>query len=191
MRRRRLLVFGLGTIAAAGCAQIAQRPGEPSVEPDVAKQLDGWNAEATSILSDALGTLRTFEVYLAFRVSSSSGSGLRTPLALSWDPPTDTSWSNATHVARSLHGRADQLFQAVANATIDQNAWRAQRDTADHAQALIGLGDRLSTYRDALDARPPGDTAAIVDLLDQAWTQWSAIAANFGISRSEPVPCAG
>jgi len=136
-----------------------------------------------------LETLRTFEVFAAYRVSITPDSGLRFASELTWDPPTGAAWDNATHVARGLHGRADQLFQAVTTAQIDPSVWREQRSLADAIYELRVVGDALVAYRDRIDALPPGDASGALTLLDMAWTQWEGTAARFGISRSEPIAC--
>ena len=65
----------------------------------------GWNQEARGILSDGLETLRAFDVFQAFRVSTAAQSSMRLGSELAWDPPTSAAWDEATHVARGLHGR--------------------------------------------------------------------------------------
>jgi hypothetical protein len=141
------------------------------------------------MLSDTLAALQTFEVFQAFRVSTAAQSTMRTSAELVWDPPTGGSWDEATHVTRGLHGRAEQLFLAIASATIDPSAWREQRRLADATHDLLDLGDALSAYRDRIDLLPQGDASSALNLLDRAWGQWDAAAARWGVSRSEPIPC--
>jgi hypothetical protein len=154
-----------------------------------APEFDRWNQEAQGILSDVRQTLRTFDSFQAFRASTASDSNARLPNELAWDPPTGAAWDEATHVTRGLHGRADQLFQAVTTASVDPGLWREQRQLADATRDLLDLGDVLGAYRDRLDVLPPGDASSALGLLDRAWAQWDATAARWGISRSEPMPC--
>jgi hypothetical protein len=143
------------------------------------------------MLSDALQTLRTFDVYAAFRVSSASAgdASQRPPSSLTWDPPTSAAWDEANHVTRGLHGRADQLFQAITKAQIDASFWREQRALADATHDLEDLGDALQAYRARIDALPPGDASSSLKLLDSAWALWEGIATRFGVSRGEPILC--
>jgi hypothetical protein len=151
--------------------------------------MDAWRAEAQGMLSDALQTLRTFDIWAAYRVSITPGSGQRLPASLTWDPPTDAAWDMAMHVSRSLHGRAEQLFRAIIGASIESSLWREQRAMADSAHDAIGLGDALLAYYERIDRLPPGDASGALDLLDRAWTQWETVAARWGLSRSEPIGC--
>ena len=186
---RRQFVFGsLVALAAGACVRVAERAAPPPT-PTARPELHGWTAQAQAMLSDALETLRTFEVFAAYRVSITPDSGLRFASELTWDPPTGAAWDSATHIARSLHGRADQLFQAVTTAQIEQSVWREQRSLADAIYELRVVGDALVAYRDRIDALPPGDASGALTLLDMAWTQWEGTAARFGISRSEPIAC--
>jgi hypothetical protein len=141
------------------------------------------------MLLDGLQTLRTFDVFVAFRVSTTASSGMRSAAELSWDPPTGAAWDDATHVAHGLHGRADQLFQAITSAKLDPSVWREQRQIADLAADIRLVGDGLATYRDRLDGLPPGDTSGALSLLDRAWAQWEATAGRVGMSRSEAITC--
>lgn len=141
------------------------------------------------MLSDGLLTLRTFDVFAAYRVSSAEESSLRLPSGLAWDPPTSTAWDEATHVARGLHARADQLFQAVTTTQIDPSLWRQQRALADATHDLLDLGDGLLAYRDRIDGLPPGDASGALGLLERVWGLWETAAARFGLSRSEPIGC--
>jgi hypothetical protein len=185
--RRRLLLSAAAVLLAA-CARATPRPAAPTVvlPPDV----DRWNQEALGILSDVLQTLRTFDNFQAFRVSTSSSSGMRQPSELAWDPPSGAAWDEATHVTRGLRGRADQLFVAVSTARLDPNVWREQRAAADAMHGLLDLGDALGAYRDRIDNLPPGDAAGALDLLDKAWSQWDVAAARWKLSRAEAIGCA-
>ena len=186
---RRQFVFGsLVALAAGACVRVAERPAAPPT-PTSSPELDGWTAQAQAMLSDALKTLRTFDVFAAYRVSINPDSGLRFASELTWDPPTGAAWDKATHLARGLHGRADQLLQAVTTTQIDQSVWREQRSLADAIHDLRVVGDTLVAYRDRIDTLPPGDASGALTLLDMAWTQWESTAARFGISRSEPIAC--
>jgi len=151
---------------------------------------DPWNQEAHGILSDVLQSLRTFDVFQAFRVSTAATSGSRLVNELAWDPPTGAAWDEATHVARGAHGRAEQLFQAITLATVDPALWREQRAVADAAHDLLDLADALAAYSDRLGALPPGDASSALGLLDRAWRQFDAAAARWGTSRSESIVCA-
>jgi hypothetical protein len=106
-----------------------------------------------------------------------------------WDPPAAADWDEATHVARGLHGRADQLFQAVTTAAIDPGLWRQQRSTADAVHDLLDVGDSLLSYRSRIDVLPPGDASGALQLLDKTWAQWEAAAAHWGVSRAEAIGC--
>ncbi|MBV9598725.1 MAG: hypothetical protein JOZ87_17905 [Chloroflexi bacterium] len=188
-RRAFLQGFALA-LAASACAPYSEPRAAPSATAST-PQLDGWNAEARALLLDGLQTLRTFDVFAAYRVSSTASSGLRSAAELVWDPPTGTAWDAATHVARGLHGRADQLFQAVTTTQIDQSLWREQRAIADVAADIRGLGDALAAYRDRIDGLAPGDSSGALSLLDRAWTQWEAAAAPMGLARAEQITCRG
>jgi hypothetical protein len=142
------------------------------------------------MLLDALQTLRTFDSFAAFRVSTTGSSGMRSPAELAWDPPPGAAWEDASHVAHGLHGRADQLFQAITSTQLDQSVWREQRLIADIATDVRMIGDSLAAYRDRLDGLPPGDASGALTLLDRAWAQWEATATRLGLSRSEFIACA-
>jgi hypothetical protein len=181
--RRSLLLSTIAVLTAACSRGQTTRPLAPGVV--LPADFDRWNQEAQGILSDGLQTLRTFDVFQAFRSSTAANSSAQ----LAWDPPTGAAWDEATHVTRGLRGRAEQLFRAVTMAGLDQSVWREQRALADATHNLLDLGDALGAYRDRVDALPPGDAAGGLELLDAAWSQWDAAAARWSISRSEPVPC--
>jgi hypothetical protein len=141
------------------------------------------------MLADALAALRTFEDFAAYRVSITADSGLRPPSSLVWDAPGGSDWDNATHVSRSLHDRAAQLFQAITSSSMDAADWRAQREMADASRDLVDLGDALRAYRDRVDRVPPGDAGGALELLDSAWTRWEAVAARWGTARAESIAC--
>jgi hypothetical protein len=188
MHRRTLLV-AVGSIVGAACARPAARrePPPPSTPPE----FERWNREARAILSDGLETLRTFEVYVAFRISNAEQSDRRTATDLAWDPPSGTAWDEATHVAHGLHGRAEQLFKLVSTAQLDPGVWRQQRELATWTNDLLDLGDALDAFRSRVDSLAPrGDAVASWDLLDRAWLRWDTSAARWGVSRSEPIACA-
>ena len=184
--RRRVLLALLAAGAASACAP-GGPPQEPTPQPASSALTTSWHASALAMMTDALTTLRTFEVFAAYRVSVTPSSSLRLPSMLAWDPPTGAAWDDATHVSRGLHGRANQLFVAISTASIDPTLWRTQREMADAAHDLIDLGDALQAYRDRLDGLPPGDASGPLDLLDRAWTRWDAAAERWGTSRSEPI----
>ena len=188
MRRRTFLLAAPGLVAAA-CA----RPLPPRVVPTLAPvgpEFEPWQREARAVLSDALETLRTFEVYAAFRVSSANDSERRRDTDLAWDPPSNLAWIEATHVARGLHGRAEQLEQRVSTAQVDPSNWRQQRDLAAWTHDLVDLGDALNAYRDRIDGLQAGsDGTQLWNALDAAWQRWDASAVRFGVSRAEPLGC--
>jgi hypothetical protein len=188
MHRRRLLV-GAAAIFGAACTQPAVRR-EPT-PPSTAAEFEPWNREARAILSDGLETLQTFEIYAAFRVSNAEQSDRRAATDLAWDPPSGVAWGEATHVARGLHGRAEQLFQRVSGAQVDPGVWRQQRDLATWTNDLLDLGDALDAFRTRVDRLAPGsDATQTWELLDRAWQRWDISAARWGVSRSEPIACA-
>jgi len=176
--RRSLLLSAIAALATACSRVVATRP--PAASAVLPAEFDRWNQEAQGILSDGLQTLRTFDDFQAFRAGNASAG-------LAWDPPTGAAWDEATHVARGLHGRAEQLFRVVTTATLDQTVWREQRSLADATHNLLDLGDALGAYRDRVDTLPPGDAAGGLELLEAAWSQWDTAAAGFTISRSEPI----
>jgi hypothetical protein len=184
-RRDLLLVIGAGALVGSACVQPPERPSQtpPSSLPP---EFDAWNREAIGMLSDALNALRTFDVFMAFRVTTAA-SNARTPHDLDWDPPTSADWNEATHVVQGLHARADQLFQAVHSARIDPSLWREQRALDENVHTLLDLGVVLAGYRERLDTLPPGDASTVADLLDRAWAQWTDCAARWDLSRSEPI----
>lgn len=143
------------------------------------------------MLMDALTSLRTYDVYQAFRVASATDSGRRGAAELAWDPPTPPAWDEATHVTGGLRNRAAQLFNAVttASARSDSSLWRERRALADSVNELVTLGERIAAYRARLDVLPPGDASAALDLLDQAWSQWDVAAARWGLARGELITC--
>jgi hypothetical protein len=143
------------------------------------------------MLSDARQSLRTFDVFQAFRASTASRSESQPRYELTWDPPTGAAWDDATHVTRGLRGRADQLFQAITAATVDPDLWRERRDMADASRQLLDLGDALQAYRERLDVIGPGAAVSALDPLERAWAQWDSVAARFGLERSEAIACGG
>jgi hypothetical protein len=180
-----LLLSGLGLIVAA-CGRVAPKPSPAQATPSA--DFDGWRQEAQGMLSDALQALRTFDGFHAFRVSTAAESGMRLAAELAWDAPTSAAWDEATHVARAMRSRAEQLLVAVTSARVGPELWREQRAVADRASDLVGLGDALSAYRDRLD-RVGGDATGALAQLDQVWGQWDAAATRWGISRAEPIGC--
>ncbi len=163
----------------------------PSAAPTPVPAADGdrWTQEAHSILSDVLQSLRTFDDFQAFRVSTAAESSTRLASELTWDAPTSAAWDEATHVSRGVHGRADQLFRMVTTARMDPNAWRTQRALADATHDLLDLSDALSAYRDRVDALPPGDASGALPLLKTAWERWDSAATRWGISHAESIRC--
>lgn len=143
------------------------------------------------MLTDGISTLRTYDVYQAFRVASAADSGRRGAAELAWDPPTPAAWDEATHVTRGLRNRAEQLFNAVttSSARTDSSLWRERRALADSVNELLSLGQRIAAYRARLDVLPPGDATAALDLLDRAWNQWDVAAARWGLARGELITC--
>jgi hypothetical protein len=186
---RRSLLYGVLTaLATSACVRVSQSQAIPPASAST-PQLDGWNAEARAMLQDALRTLRTFDDFAAFRVSTTESSGMRSAAELVWDPPPGAAWDDATHVARGLHGRADQLFQAITSAQLDQSVWREQRMLADLVADIRLVGDALASYRDPLDWLPPGDASGALTLLDRAWAQWESTAGRLGLARAEAIGC--
>src|SRR5215207_1968002 len=133
MRLRRRSLFSILLVATvAACARPAPRLSSPV--QDSLPERQRWNQEARGILSDALETLRTFEIYAAFRV------GMADQAQLAWDPPTNAEWNEVTHVSRGLHGRAEQLFLQVSTSQVDPTFWRERRDLAEATNGFLELG---------------------------------------------------
>jgi hypothetical protein len=192
MRRRPLLVTAVLAVTAAACGasqtrEAPVRPEQPT--PQTVPDFEPWTREAHAILSDGLHSLGTFDDFIAFRASTTAGSELRRPAELVWDPPTGDAWAEATHVAAGLHGRAEQLFNVISTARLDEQLWRQQRELADDAHALMDLGDALQAYSQRVQSLPPGDASGTLSLLDQAWDRWDAAAASWGLSRAETLSC--
>jgi hypothetical protein len=186
---RRLFLINCVAASAAACTRAAPRPPAPTavaLPPDFA----AWNQESRGILSDGIETLRAFDVFQAFRVSTAAQSSARLAAELAWDPPTSADWDEATHVTRGLHGRAERLFESVTTTRTDPSLWREQRQLADATHDLLDLGEALAAYRNRIDVLPPGDASNALGLLDQAWTRWDTAAARWGIGRAEPIQCA-
>ncbi len=188
--RRRLLLSALSLGLASACARIPARTPEPPT-PSATPDLDAWRTEARALLRDALQTLRTFEVFAAYRVSITPSSDRRAASELVWDPPTGAEWDAATHIAHGLRGRADQLFEAITTATVDPSIWRDQRTLADIIHDVGPVGDALAAYRDRLDRVQPGDAGGALSLLDDAWAQWDQTAGRLGLARAEVIGCGG
>src|SRR5216683_302588 len=188
--RRRLFLISCVAATATASSRTAPRPPAPTAVV-LPAEFAGWNQEARGIISDGLETLRAFDVFQAFRVSTAAQSSMRLGAELAWDPPTSATWDEATHVTRGLHGRAEQLLQSVTTTKIDPSLWREQRKLADATHDLLDLGEALGAYRNRLDVLPPGDAANALGLLDQAWARWDTAAAHWGIGRAEPIECAG
>jgi hypothetical protein len=144
--------------------------------------LDASRQTAQAMLSDALRTLRTFEVYVAFRTGGAQA-------ALAWDPPSSAAWDSATATARGLHAHADQLMAQLTMASVDPTLWREQRALAQTAHDLGLLGEALQAFRDRADRLPAGEVMGSVSLLDSAWTKWDALATQFGLSRGDAIGC--
>lgn len=184
--RRSFLAGLLGPLAVA-CMRVPSPPARPAV-PTSTPELDAWRAQASSMLVDALGTLRIFEVFAAYRIANAATSDWRPASTLAWDPPSGSAWDEATHLARGMHGRVDQLVQAITTAQLDPNLWREQRALADQVHDLLDVGDALKAYRDRID-REFGDATSALSLLDRAWLRWDATAARFGLDRFESIGC--
>jgi hypothetical protein len=176
------------SLGVAACARPSPPPSDAAVV--LTAEFDRWNQEAHGILSDVLQSLRTFDVFQAFRVSIAASSSQRLGSELAWDPPTGAAWDEATHVARGVRGRAEQLFQAITAAGHDPVLWREQRALADAAHDLLDLGDALAAYSDRLGPLPPGDGSSALGLVDTAWRQWDTAAARWGTGRAESIACA-
>jgi hypothetical protein len=169
------------------CVRPAARRDAPSTAsvPDFGP----WSHEARSMVADAQAALRMFDDFQAFRVSIAAESGRRLASELSWDPPTSTTWDQATRIARGLRGRAELLFATVTTASVDAARWREQRSLADAVRDLIDLGTGLGAYRDRVEVLAPGDAAGALGLLDAAWAQWDTAAARWSLGRAEPIEC--
>jgi hypothetical protein len=175
----------------AACTRVSPRR-QIEQTRDLPADVERWRQEARGILSDGRETLQTFEVYAAFRVGIAERSERRAATDLVWDPPSSAAWDEATHVARGLHGRAENLFNTVANAGFDSALWRQRRDLADATSGLLDLGDALRAYRDRVDGLPPGgDGTEAWDLIDRAWARWDAGASRWGMSHAESISCTG
>ena len=184
--RRSFLAGAIASLAVSACGRVPAPPTRPAA-PSLTPAFDAWRTQAFAMLNDALETLHTFEAFAAYRVATAESSDLRPASTLAWDPPTGTAWDNATHVARGLHGRADQLVQAITTAQVDPDLWRERRVLADQVHDLIDVGDVLGAYRDRVDRIPLGDASSAWALLDRAWLQWDAAAARFGVTRFEHI----
>lgn len=142
------------------------------------------------MLSDARAAMQTFDDYQAFRFSKAALASAEPTNVLLWDPPTGAAWDEATHVARGLHGRAEQLFQAVTTSKPDPEAWRARRQLADSVHLLMDLGGTLAAYRRRVDVvGSQGDGSGGLGTLEDAWRQWDDAAQRWGVSRAEQIGC--
>ena len=189
--RRAFVLGALAAIGSTACGRtIASRP-TPQPSQDAPAEFGTWTTEAQAMLSDSLEALRTFDAFAAYRASRAAESDQDPAAGLAWDPPTSAAWDDATHVARGLHDRANQLFVAATTVSIDQSFWREQRRLADAVPDVLDLGDALVALRDRLDRLSTGDGSAALGLLDQAWAQWDKTAARWGVGRSEAIGCAG
>ena len=133
--------------------------------------------------------MRTFDSFHAYRVSTADGSSMRLESELAWDPPIGAAWDEATHVARGVRGRAEQLLLALSSAQMDPGVWREQRAAADAAYDLVDLGSVVAAYRDRLDRLGSGDASGALDQLDKVWAHWEASAARWQVTRSEAIGC--
>src|ERR1700737_1918606 len=172
---RRMFLISSVALTAAACTRAAPRSPTPTAVA-LPADFDRWTQEAHGILSDGLETLRAFDVFQAFRVSTAAQSSARLGAELAWDPPTSAAWDEATHVTRGLHGRAEKLFESVTTTRIDPSLWREQRKLADATHDLLDLGEALDAYRKRIDVLPPGNASGSLGLLDQAWSQWETAA---------------
>jgi hypothetical protein len=188
LSRRSWLLLATATVASA-CTR--PQPRVVPLEPPTPPELGPFQQEAREILSDALQTLRGFEVFGAFRVSSAESSGRRGTTDLSWDPPARGAWDEAIHVTQGLAARAEQLFNHITQAQVDRAAWREQRRMAERTSGLIELGQALAAYREAINGlSPASDGTQLWDMLDRLWERWNANAAEWGVDRAESVACA-
>ena len=188
MTTRRGLLAVCVALVATGCARVAPRAPVPT--PTAPAEFGPWRREAREILSDALETLRAFEDFAAFRVSTAAATARRAATDLSWDPPGSGLWAEALHVSEGLAGRADQLFLRVLNAQLDRSLWREQREMADQANELVTLGEALNAYRGTLERLPPrSDGTDAWAALDRLWASWTACAGQWNVSRTESISC--
>src|SRR5690242_2765270 len=100
--RRTFLAAAITALAASACGLSQVRPAPPTPAPPTSPDLDAWTTQAQTMLADALQTLRTFDAFAAFRISTTPTSGVRSSSELLWDAPTGKDWDSATHVARGL-----------------------------------------------------------------------------------------
>ena len=180
--RRQFLAGASAWALMTGCARPAARATpEPVTIPN--EQRAAWEQEAHAVLSDAIDTLRTFDILVAYRSSRGRDSGPE----LTWDPPLTADWQEAAHVTTGMRGRADHLLQAIGSASIDPSAWRERRDIAAAAHDLLDLADALGACRERVEAgADEGETAR---MLDATWTRWDQVASRWNITRAEPIAC--
>src|SRR5229473_1758876 len=92
--RRHFLVSAIASVTAAACGRVT----EPATRPALvsAPEFEAWKAQAYAMVNDSLQTLRTFEVFAAYRAAGVTQSDQRPPNTLAWDPPTGVAWDEAT-----------------------------------------------------------------------------------------------
>ena len=190
VRSRRQLLLAALVATATACTRAIPRRGPPPT-PELPPDFERWDIEARGMLSDALETLRTFEIFSAFRLATAEQTDRRSRFELAWDPPAGEAWTEAMHVANGLAGRSEQLFLQVTNRQLSATVWRQQRSLADATMTLSELAEALQAYQARVQRLPPATDATLTwDLLDRAWQRWETSAARWGISRAEPLACA-
>lgn len=188
-RRRRLLLAMAGLVGIA-CVRPTPRaaPDPPRWEgPEVA----AYDAEARSLLADAIEALHTFDAQAAYRISSTPNSGLRSSREIEWETPPPAAWRRARAIAADLTQRADVLFQQVRTAQPDPAVWRDRRARAEAAYALTEMASALAAYGaevDRLEADSDGGPA--LPILARGWNRWSEAADYWGVSAGELIECA-
>jgi hypothetical protein len=186
---RRPLLAALAGAVGLACSRPAPRPAPPPTPRDTAA-LAAWDADAREVLAQALGVLRTFDAFAAYRISRVTASSLRSPRELDWDPPTSAEWAGAQQAAGALNARATSLYQAVATSDLDPALWRERRALAAAARALADMGEWLVRYRDAAaELEPDADGSRALPALGRAWEGWETGSAYWGATTTELIGC--
>jgi hypothetical protein len=187
---RRSVLLGVLATAAAACVRPRSRA-EPETPTAGLANAQAWDDEARAILRAALGVLRTFDTYAAYRISVAEASSLRSNWEFSWDPPTTAAWGAATEGVQRLRERAVHLHGSVVTSAPDPALWRERRAFADATVIVSEMADALAGYRARVDRLPQdGDGSGALPVLNRAWELWSSAADHWGVSRWELIPCA-
>lgn len=189
VRRRPLLLAVVGLVGSACVRPI------PRAAPDPPRwagpEVEGYDAEARSLLADAIEALHTFDAQAAYRISVTPNSGLRSSRELEWETPPAATWQRARTIAGDLARRTDVLFQQVRTATPDPAVWRDRRARAEATYALTEMAAALAAYGaevDRLDADSDGGPA--LPALARGWNRWSEAAGYWDVSAGEIIDCA-